>query len=798
MTSQHNNTHSPFLIVHLTLALTLALSGLIGASQPVQAATRVVTSSANIGSGSLRALLESANAGDTITFSDSLSGGTIRLSSNLIIDKNLTIDASTLAAPITLNGDSDNSGSGDTLVLRVNSGVTVSLNSLNITEGTNRNQSGDWGVGGGIYIDHANVTLNNCAITNSVAGEGGGIYNDSGTLTINHCILDNNTAYTGGAGGIENNKGTVTLSNSVVSNNHAIINGGGIYTLQGSFTVTNTTFASNKAEINGGGIFDNQSTLLVKNSTFSNNIVKDGDGGGIFSDSGGGSLDLKNSILANTTDGKTDCYNLTSVTSANNLIVNNHGCGTPISTADPLLGSFGNHGGPGSTFALQEGSPAIDSGDATSCTETDQRGAERPQGSGCDLGAYESGAPISKPDITYSDPSGIDHTSATIHGSVRPNNLLTKVYFEYGLTNSYGNRFFPANNQIYGNTNTPFSYSLTNLNIHQTYHYRLVAVNSSGTTYGDDMVFTTSPVLATATTNDATGVTGTSAGFNGTVNPQNAATNVTFEYGFDTTYGKTVSIANNPVSGTTNAVVSVTLNGLIPNQVYHFRVVAENAAGITYGEDSTFTTTLVAPSAQTLAAANINLTGATLNGTVNPQNASTTVSFEYGLDKTYGKVVPFASNPILGAADTPVSLAISDLLPQQVYHYRVVATNAGGVTYGEDQTFQTILVPTAITGAADHINGNKATVNAAINPQGAPTTVSFEYGLDDTYGETVLLPGNPFTGGENIFVSVTLDHLLPNRKYHYRVIATNTAGTSYGADYTFTTLSNIYLPTIIR
>jgi hypothetical protein len=692
MKSQQHHTPFWFLWFRLGLALALALTGLVGAPRPAQAATLVVTSSANLGAGTLRALLESASSGDTITFADSLSGATIRLNSNLIISKDLTIDASTLTAPVTLSGDTDNSGSGDTQVLRVNSGVTVAFDNVNFSTGTNL--ASGTGQGGAIYIDQASVSLSNCAVTNSVADQGGGIYNNAGTLTIDHCVFSSNTAMSAGGGAILNNGGGVTLTNSVLSGNHAAINGGGVYTTYGIFNVSNSTFAANLAGVNGGGIFSNQSALSVNYSTFANNTVSLGGdigngGGGIYSDSGGGSLDLKNSILANTVNGHNDCYNLTNLTAANNLIMSSYNCGTPISTADPMLSSFANHGGPSSTFALQDGSPAIDAGDAASCPATDQRGATRPQGNGCDLGAYESSAPTAKPTITYTDPSDIDPTSATIHALVNANNLLTKAYFEFGPTSSYGSRLVLARYPIAGNTAAPYNYSVTGLNYAQTYHYRLVAVNSSGTTYGADQVFTTQAVNASATTNAATDINGVSAVLHGAVNPQNAATTVTFEYGIDTNYGQSVSAAGSPISGMADTAVSAAISGLVPHQTYHFRVTAENAAGISYGEDETFTTALVAPSAQTLSVTNLQLTVATLNGVVNPNNAATTVSFEYGLDESYGETVFLPGNPFSGEEAVAVSLPLTGLNPNLTYHFRVVAENAGGTTYGADVSFTT-------------------------------------------------------------------------------------------------------------
>jgi len=95
------------------------------------------------------------------------------------------------------------------------------------------------------------------------------------------------------------------------------------------------------------------------------------------------------------------------------------------------------------------------------------------------------------------------------------------------------------------------------------------------------------------------------------------------------------------------------------------------------------------PTVTTEAVVPITSTGATLNGTVNAHNASTTVTFEYGATTAYGSTVTALQNPVTGVANTPVSAAITGLVPGTIYHFRVKGENGGGVGYGSDRTFTT-------------------------------------------------------------------------------------------------------------
>src|SRR5206468_4233092 len=92
----------------------------------------------------------------------------------------------------------------------------------------------------------------------------------------------------------------------------------------------------------------------------------------------------------------------------------------------------------------------------------------------------------------------------------------------------------------------------------------------------------------------------------------------------------------------------------------------------------------------TEAATNLSKTTATLNATINPESTATTYHFEYGPTPSYGTRVPAkeTEDPNVGSgrANVAVSQPISGLQLEQTYHYRVVATNISGTTYGEDRT----------------------------------------------------------------------------------------------------------------
>ena len=122
-----------------------------------------------------------------------------------------------------------------------------------------------------------------------------------------------------------------------------------------------------------------------------------------------------------------------------------------------------------------------------------------------------------------------------------------------------------------------------------------------------------------------------------------------------------------------------------------------------------------APSVTTNAATEITSLVATLNGTVNANNDSTAVTFEYGTTTSYGTSVSASPATVAGDTATSVSRSLTGLTPNTTYHYRAVGVNSGGTTYGSDSTFTTEpadeTAPTLSSGMANNITDTTASVN---------------------------------------------------------------------------------------
>jgi hypothetical protein len=242
------------------------------------------------------------------------------------------------------------------------------------------------------------------------------------------------------------------------------------------------------------------------------------------------------------------------------------------------------------------------------------------------------------------------------------------------------------------NVGNATSRSVTGLNASTTYYFRVQpyrGVTACGPYSSIVHVTTLSPTGSPVViTNSATYIASYSARLNGSVDPHGLTTTVYFQYGRTISYGLTTAIQSK--TGNTFQNAAATIGGLTASTTYHFRVVAHNSAGTTYGADRTFTT--LAPTGFPIVMTNLATLvarfSATLNGSVDPHGLTTNIHFQYGTTTSYGLTTPIQTKS--GNAYQNVAANISGLTASTLYHFRIVASNSAGTRYGADRTFTTL------------------------------------------------------------------------------------------------------------
>jgi hypothetical protein len=194
---------------------------------------------------------------------------------------------------------------------------------------------------------------------------------------------------------------------------------------------------------------------------------------------------------------------------------------------------------------------------------------------------------------------------------------------------------------------------------------------------------------------------------------------------------------------------------------------------------------LAAPAVTTGDASSIGQTSATISGTVDPNGASTTYHFEYGTSTSYGLTT--ADQTADGDDPVSVQATLSGLTADTTYHYRLVATNADGTVNGADRSLHTAANPRApgvSTGGVRDVGPDRATLTGSVDPNTAAATYRFEYGTSTSYGSATS-SRSAGSGDRSVSVTAGIGSLRANTRYHYRLVATNAAGTTRGRDRSF-------------
>jgi uncharacterized protein (TIGR02145 family) len=289
------------------------------------------------------------------------------------------------------------------------------------------------------------------------------------------------------------------------------------------------------------------------------------------------------------------------------------------------------------------------------------------------------------------------------------------------------------------------------------------------------------------TTTAITEVTATTAISGGNITSDGGADIITKGICWNTSDGPTTS-NNSTIATGGSASFTSTLQQLVPGTIYYVRAFATNSAGTSYGESLSFKTLGDKAAAVILEPTNLKVNSATLNGTLNPNYLTTTVTFEYGTTINYGSTATALQSPVIGNIAVNISADITGLSPRTLYYFRIKAENSLGTVYSDGMVFTTLgQVPTATTQTVTNLMVTTSTLNGLVNPNYLATTTTFEWGLTPSYGNTAVSSQDPGTAGTPQPVSVNISGLSPETTYHYRVKAINSLGDAYGSDMTFRT-----------
>ena len=392
------------------------------------------------------------------------------------------------------------------------------------------------------------------------------------------------------------------------------------------------------------------------------------------------------------------------------------------------------------------------------------------------------------PTVTTDNVTNITTTSAKCDGNVT-NNGGFNVTARGICWNTVGAPDLNDQHTTNGSGNGAFTANLTDLEPNVTYYVRAYAINQIGTSYGEEISFTTNDGSITVTTNSITDITPTSATCGGVVT---VSSGNTFPV---TARGVCWSTNHNPSTedshssdGSGAGPFTSSISGLTVNTTYYVRAYATNQQGTFYGEEKSFTTTMGLPTVTTKSITNIAPLSANGGGNVTSDNGFPVTA--------RGICWSTVSNPTIddehttnGSGIGEFNCAINGLQNSTTYHVRAYATNSKGTAYGDDKAFTTTSGAITVTtnnvtgvGPSGATCGGNATVtsdnNLPITAKGVCWSTSHNPSVTDSH----TTDGT----GSGAFTS-SISGLSINTSYYVRAYATNQLDTYYGSEKSFTT-----------
>ena len=395
------------------------------------------------------------------------------------------------------------------------------------------------------------------------------------------------------------------------------------------------------------------------------------------------------------------------------------------------------------------------------------------------------------PTITTTNVTDITANTAKSGGIVTDNGGFN-VTARGVCWNTMGNPDISDQHTTNGSGNGSFTSNLSGLAAGTTYHVRAYATNNMGTSYGNEVTFTTSSGSVAIAIADATNVTATSASCSVTISDDGDAP--------ITERGICWSVDQYPTTGDFSVATgsgigtfTASMSSLSPSTTYYVRAYAINSVGTHYSNQISLSTTSGLPSITTKTVTDITATTAKSGGNV-IDNGGFNVTSRGICWNTTGNPDTNDQHTTNGSGNGNFTSNMGNLIPGVTYHVRAYATNSMGTRYGNDVTFTTSDGVVSITlSNPTNINANSATCSANITEDGGASVtergICWGTSQNPTIADSYISAGNG-TGS----YTASMTDLMPSTTYYVRAYATNAAGTSYSSQKSFTTTDG--LPTV--
>ena len=357
------------------------------------------------------------------------------------------------------------------------------------------------------------------------------------------------------------------------------------------------------------------------------------------------------------------------------------------------------------------------------------------------------------------DATSVTSSTATLNGTVNPNSLSTTYHFEWGTSVAYGNNT-TATSAGAGSANVAVNANISGLTGGTTYHFKVVATNSDGTTSGSDLTFT--PGGAVVTTTAVTGITLTGAASGGNVTADGGSS-VTARGVCWATTANPVATGNHTTDGAGLGSFTSTISGLSANTTYHVRAYATNANGTFYGADVAFTTLCGIyglPFSEAFPGATIPICWSQVDhqgngqiwqfGTITGQtpNPLLTGNYAYLDSDAYGSGNSQNADLITPTIDMTAYSAVN---LQFKHYFKSYAGSSGTLSYSTNNgTSWTIIQTYTATSAT-----NPVTFNQAIPGVVGQSAVKFKWNYTGTWGFSWAIDDVQITGTSAITLTVT-------------------------------------------